>query len=249
MSVPMFDLTYAQDADGTIRLEQRDYCGESSIIDLHPAQLRHIAESAGLLVPAAPGNCSTLERRFRIVAGQLAEFALDDVYRTEILERCADGLYYLTKLDAVVTLADEFLTDLGITGQNQSIPADGGCDEMPNLRIERDDDGTIYLCQTQLSGMGGSDEEIELHPVQARWLAAQLLGAVGQKTTTTKKTNDAEGLSNGNSRINTVTASEAPKRGRPATGIAMSNAERQKAHRARQAVAAETLPLALDCAP
>ena len=155
MSGPMFDLTYAQDADGTIRLEQRDYCGESSIIDLHPAQLRHIAESAGLLAPAAPGNCSTLERRFRIVAGQLAEFALDDLYRTEILERCADGLYYLTKLDAVVTLADEFLTDLGITGQNQSIPADGGCDEMPNLRIERDDDGTIYLCQTQLSGMGG----------------------------------------------------------------------------------------------
>jgi hypothetical protein len=233
MTGPMFDLNVERLDGGTIRLQQNDYAGEAATIDLHPCQLRHIAERAGLLTPATPGNCSTLERRFRIVADQLAEFALNNGFRVDLMERCADGFYYLAKLDAVVTLADEFLTDLGITGQTQSIPAEGGGDEMPSLEVVRGDDGTIYLNQTRLEGMGGSDESIELHPVQAAWLGARLLALT----------------SNEKSPAISVTASEAPKRGRPSTGEAMSNAERQRAHRARQAGAAETLPLALEVSP
>jgi len=230
MTGPMFDLNVEQLADGTVRLQQNDYAGEAATIDLHPCQLRHIAERAGLLTP---GNCSTLERRFRIVADQLAEFVLDGLFRTEIIERCANGFEYLAKLDAVVTLADEFLTDIGITGQTQSIPADSGGDAMSHLDVVRDDDGTIYLSQTRLEGMGGCDETIELHPVQAAWLGARLL--------TLTRNEKSPSIS--------VTASETPKRGRPSTGEAMSNAERQRAHRARQAGAAETLPLGLEVSP
>jgi hypothetical protein len=49
----MHDLNFGQLEDGTIRLEQRDYCGEPTLVDMHPCQLRHVAESVGLLVPAA----------------------------------------------------------------------------------------------------------------------------------------------------------------------------------------------------
>jgi hypothetical protein len=228
MSVPeqFYDLSSEQLADGTIRLDQKDYCGESCVIDLHPAQLRHIAERVGLLTPATLGKCSIQERRFRIVADQLAEFALDDDFRTDLLKRCGYGLYYLAKLDAVVTLADEFLTDIGIIGQTQSIPAEVGSDEMPSLEVVYDDDGTIYLNQTRVEGMGGSDETIELHPVQAAWLGARLLALT----------------SNEKSPAISVTSRATPKRGRPPTGEAMSNAERQKAHRARQAGSAPAAP-------
>lgn len=54
MTEIMFDLTFDQLDDGTIRLEQRDYCGGSVIIDLHPAQLRLLAEKAGLLAINPP---------------------------------------------------------------------------------------------------------------------------------------------------------------------------------------------------
>lgn len=46
MSYPRFhDLNYCELEDGTIRLEQFDYSGEIAVIDLHPAQLRYIAET------------------------------------------------------------------------------------------------------------------------------------------------------------------------------------------------------------
>lgn len=52
-------------------------------------------------------------------------------------------------------------------------------DEMHHLQIEQDDDGTIHLYQTQISGMCGSDEHLMLHAAQAAWLGARLL-SLGQ---------------------------------------------------------------------
>jgi hypothetical protein len=63
-----------------------------------------------------------------------------------------------------------------------SVPAgwanqvDVGPDWMDNLDVTRDDDdGTVTISQTQISGMGGSDNRLTLHPIQAAWLGARLL--------------------------------------------------------------------------
>lgn len=45
-----FDLSFTRQSDGSIRLMQMD-CGEDCIINLHTAQLRHIAETFGLVAP------------------------------------------------------------------------------------------------------------------------------------------------------------------------------------------------------
>ena len=49
------DLSFSRQPDGSIRLLQSD-CGEDSIIDLHPAQLRYMAESFGLVAPDYPDD-------------------------------------------------------------------------------------------------------------------------------------------------------------------------------------------------
>lgn len=50
------DLAYEQLKDSTIRLEQRGYSGEEAVIDLHPAQLRYVAEQFGLVAPNYPAD-------------------------------------------------------------------------------------------------------------------------------------------------------------------------------------------------
>lgn len=78
MSGQFYDLSFEQLDDGTIRLEQKDYCGESCVIDLHPCQLRHIAEQAGLLSPAPvvawPRGFLRRVERFHIHLAELADF-------------------------------------------------------------------------------------------------------------------------------------------------------------------------------
>lgn len=39
MKTQFYDLSIETLDDGTIRLEQRDYCGESVIVDMHTAQV------------------------------------------------------------------------------------------------------------------------------------------------------------------------------------------------------------------
>ncbi len=53
-------------------------------------------------------------------------------------------------------------------------------DAMHSMDVETDSDGMIWIEQTRLSGMGGTDAAIELHPSQAAWLAARLQQMVGQ---------------------------------------------------------------------
>lgn len=109
----MYDLRIEQLDDGTVRLEQSAGSLEgAAIVELHPCQLRLLAEQAGLLEQSPiPGHLDT--------------------------------------------------------------DADTG--EMHHLQVAHDDDGTVHLYQTQLRGMGGSDEHVILHPTQAAWLGARLL--------------------------------------------------------------------------
>lgn len=116
----MHDLSFDLMTGGTIRLHQMDYAGESSIIDLHLAQLRYIAERAGLLLAPIP----------------------------------------------MVSMPGYMIAD------------DDDGDEMQHLAIEADDDGPIHLYQTRVSGMGGTDEHVILHPTQAAWLGVRLLAFV-----------------------------------------------------------------------
>jgi hypothetical protein len=163
---------------------------------------------------------------------------------------------------------------------------------MHSLDVERDSDGMIWIEQTRLSGMGGTDAAIELHPAQAAWLVARLQQMTGQGETRELATlrrrmltlhyklielaghftwddlfersgyandlfkdvclaaeianefvTDLLETGNGNGggesernekpQVISVTPG-AQKRGRPATGAAMSNAERQARHRERQ---------------
>ena len=84
MTNRFYDLTYSQEPDGSIRLVQSD-CGEESIIDMHPAQLRNIAEHFGLREPRPPADDLT-----KRLAEQLGRVFLDmsDDYRhlTQTLE-------------------------------------------------------------------------------------------------------------------------------------------------------------------
>lgn len=198
MSGQMFDLHFEQLDDLTIRLQQNDYAGEAATIDLHPCQLRHIAERAGLLAPApAVAWPRGFGRRLERLQIDLAYLA-DDVWLDEICERIGDGLAYRIGMLAALRRLNDLVLDAGILPDVEAV-ADLSA---PHADILRTD------CESSAPNPG-----------------------------------------NENSPVISVTASETPKRGRPATGEAMSNAERQRAHRARQAVAAETLPLGLEVSP
>lgn len=70
MTGRMYALSWDVGADGMLRLEQPCGCDEPSVIDLHPAQLRLLCESAGLLRPARLVDTG-------LIVGQLARI-LDD---------------------------------------------------------------------------------------------------------------------------------------------------------------------------
>lgn len=60
----MHDLTFQQLEDGTIRLEQQWGIDDPYSIDLHPSQLRYVAEAIGLLEPSKlPEQPRALKKR------------------------------------------------------------------------------------------------------------------------------------------------------------------------------------------
>lgn len=89
-------------ADGTIRLRQQSRLDEPSVIDLDPSQFEHLARVFGI------GRERDLERRLSVLADRLQDVVCDSYFRTDILERCGDGLFLIAKLDSVVDLAVEF---------------------------------------------------------------------------------------------------------------------------------------------
>jgi len=95
-----FDLSFEQLPDGAIRLKQADGIDEASVIDLHPWQLRAVAEHFCLVHPAPP-------------ADELAKKLAEQLCRT-FLALC-DNYQYLSpsleteyaRLDAYVDLLPE----------------------------------------------------------------------------------------------------------------------------------------------
>lgn len=85
------DLTFNRQTDGSIRLTQSD-CGEDSIIDLHPVQLRHIAEAFGVVAPSNPAD--ELSKRLAFQLCTILRELEDECHRSHWLQ-----LTY-TKLDA-----------------------------------------------------------------------------------------------------------------------------------------------------
>ncbi len=75
------DLEFAILGDGIFRLEQSAGAGETAIVDLHPAQMRLLAERAGLLPPAPrptwprgfTRRLYRLERRFCDLANEVLD--------------------------------------------------------------------------------------------------------------------------------------------------------------------------------
>ena len=114
-----YDLTFSRQPDGSIRLTQSD-CGEDYIIDLHPAQLRHVAESFALVAPTYPADelSKRLARQLCTIQRELA----DECHRSHWLEMT------FAKLDAYCSsLPDEIfphdLWDDGTSDAQESPPA------------------------------------------------------------------------------------------------------------------------------
>lgn len=110
----MYDLAYSQQPDGSVRLVQSD-CGDEYIIDLHPAQLRHLAEHFELVPPAPPADDLT-----KRLVEQLGRVFLDmsDDYRhlTHTLE------FAFARIDGFLeTLPDDvFPFTCGMSATNES---------------------------------------------------------------------------------------------------------------------------------
>lgn len=105
----MFDLTIAHLADGNVRIKQQSGSGESYTIDLHPIQIRLLAERAGLLRHEPDARrVPDLERRLAVLTDKIQDFACDGSIRSEIIERCSYGLSIIARLDGLVDLALEF---------------------------------------------------------------------------------------------------------------------------------------------
>lgn len=120
----MIDLTILSLENGGLELWQQDGQDEPDVIDLHPAQIRLLAERAGLLAAPDP---KLLDRLSAAHIGRLHALRdrIEEVYtvgyRDEILERCSHGAEISVHLRAISDLADELIADLAIADGAQSV--------------------------------------------------------------------------------------------------------------------------------
>jgi hypothetical protein len=127
MNQQFYDLSINALDDGTIRLEQRDYCGESAIVDLHPAQLTYIADSLSAHLPErvqeqpswAIERIATLERRLLWVRDRFEECHV--ALPSDIYERCGDAYEFDAWLAASIDVTSEFCADFIDTPINAHI--------------------------------------------------------------------------------------------------------------------------------
>lgn len=115
MKEQFHDLSIDTLDDGTIRVEQRDNCGESVIIDMHPQQIIHIARtiSAGARQPQSNilvERIATLERRLRWMRDRFDE--CHAALPVDIYERCGDAFEFDAWLEASIDVSREFCADL-----------------------------------------------------------------------------------------------------------------------------------------
>ena len=110
----MYDLAIDILHNGHIELTQWDNGNEDRVV-LHPDQFALIAKLAGFPVAgvaAIAAENRRLRRRLEKLDELIRDFVLADYYRSEILERCGQGMEIITVLDALVTIAEEFVADL-----------------------------------------------------------------------------------------------------------------------------------------
>ena len=108
MNTRWHDLIIDRLKDGSIHLEQQSGCDEPNVIHLHPEQLLFIARQLCGMKPETAGKVAELERRIAVLTDRLQSFGCNEMFRSELIERCGHGFEYLAKLDAVLDLALEF---------------------------------------------------------------------------------------------------------------------------------------------
>lgn len=117
------------------------------------------------------------------------EFLEDGNARIEQSAGSLEGATYIDLHPVQVRLLAERMGLLNTQPLPLGLPvAFEGNGNFHHLEIERDEDGTVHLFQTQIQGMGGSDEHVMLHLLQAAWLASQLPGKVSASATIPKGT-------------------------------------------------------------
>lgn len=102
-----YDLDFQRLEDGTIRLEQKDYCGESVFIDAHPEQIKFIARRLCGMSEAIAGQVEDLERKLAVLTDRLERLVSDKWFRNQVVDGCGDFAEILSKLDGLVDLAIE----------------------------------------------------------------------------------------------------------------------------------------------
>lgn len=124
MNKQFYDLNIETLDDGTIRLEQRDYCGESMILDLHPAQVAYIADSLTVNTPEriqtqpnwATDRIATLERRMCWMRDRFEECYA--ALPSDMHKRCPEAPEFYAWLTASIDVSSEFCADFPDASSN-----------------------------------------------------------------------------------------------------------------------------------
>jgi hypothetical protein len=103
-----YDLTFNQQPDGSVRLEQQDGYSEASIIDLHPEQVLHVARRLCGLKSETAAQVADLERRISVLTDGLQTLVCAEWFCHSIVQDCSDGVEIMVRLDALLDLALEF---------------------------------------------------------------------------------------------------------------------------------------------
>lgn len=115
MKEQFYDLSIEPLDDGTVRLEQRDYCGESVIIDMHPQQAIHIANGLSVDTHQTQTNgtaerIATLERRLCWLRDRFEE--CHAALPSDMHERCPEASEFDAWLLASIDVSSEFCADI-----------------------------------------------------------------------------------------------------------------------------------------
>ncbi len=113
MTDRMYDLTIRPLQDGGLELEQSaGSLDEPAVIHVHAAQLRLLAERAGLLAAPEPGmQLTARHRRWMLRLANLVD-ELGRLHLDEIIERCAYGLEFALRLRAIEDVLDDLMFSL-----------------------------------------------------------------------------------------------------------------------------------------
>lgn len=101
------DVTYSIDGN-FIQLSQS---GSDDMFILHRIHFAHICQDMGL--PVLDPLSQVLARRLSMVSEKIDELASNTTCRQEIIARCGCGAEFLTELDSLANLAEDFCIDIG----------------------------------------------------------------------------------------------------------------------------------------